>query len=565
MKTGTKEGIFFSGCWKHWLLGISCLLLSLSLVGQTVESSCLVHFDKPVYVSGEVLWYKIYLPQAFSGTSLSFEVKLVGENGQQLQHYFLQNQGAAVLEGYFKIPYDQQTGMCYLMVFGTHHSSMDLIKILEAPVPIYNDLLQEEARPATTAIPASPTLPQLDQLQVHIDLKRDSFQRRSKVEAIVSVTDAAGQPVPAELSVSVADWSLLSRAELGFENLISSNYSATIPARELKNGLHLRGQTLDSLGQPTPVNILGYYSSAERKLQYNRTDQTGHFFIDIQDFSGNKPIQLIDYQSTSIHLRTQDQYSIDRPVGLAFNSAISAFLASSRRRKKTYQLHQTFEQPIQPEAFAFDTTTFRDYRRLRPDEYEAFPDFPTFLQEVYLKMTLLQQKDKTYKVNFFVNRHGDFERYPRPPLFFVDGKMTRNLNFIAGLELANIKQIDFFHQLKSLRAQFGPLGQFGVAMITTNSGNQTLLPEEEADILDFHGFLPRAEFPALASADFSTGNFPTFRPLLYWAPQLKTDQQGRHTISFIQSDDLSTFCIEVVAQSKDGKRGVSRRKYRVFY
>lgn len=546
-----------------------CLLLSLpaNLSGQAGKVLCQVHFDKPFYVSGEVVWYKVYLPQPFKDKEVSFEVKLVAENGQLLQHYFLKNEKRTHLDGYFKIPFDQATGMYYLMIFGTERTSHKMVKILEAPLPIYNDLA-EQATPIASQdqIKDAPIETVLENLQVTIDLERDTFNRRKQVKAVVSVRDVNGREVPANLSISVSDWALLSREEIGTEPIISSIYQNPLPVEALRNGLHFRGQTRDTLGISTNINVLGYYSAAEKKLQYSRTDEGGNFFINIEDFTGSKPIQLIDYQSEDINVFIQQEFSIERKVALGFNAKIEQYLAWSRRRKKTYQLFKSFESPISPPPSEFTQKEYREYRSIRPEDYESFADLPEFLREVYLNMSLIQKKDKSYKVNFFVNRHGDYERHPRPPIFIVDGKMTRNADYIAGLDLTEIKQIDFFHQLKTLRSQFGPFGQFGVAVITTKSGNTSLLPTEEADIVDFYGYLPEIEFPAFAKEELTVNSpQPTFRPQLYWNPSLFTDPAGKATFSFIQSDDLSTFCIEVVAQGEDGKMGIGRRKYWVVF
>jgi|GEM_PF-837369 len=546
-----------------------CCLLSLPpiLYGQDSKALCRVHFDKPFYVSGEVVWYKIYLPQSFNGKEVSFEVKLVAENGHELQHYFLKNEKQPHLVGYFKIPFDQATGMYYLMVFGTKQTSHTMVKILEAPLPIYNDLAEQENPIVNEEQHKNPPLTTaLQDLQVTIELERDTFNRRTQVDAVVSITDANGQEVPANLSISVSDWALLSREETSTESLISSIYWDPVPVETLRKGLHFRGQTQDTLGQPINVNVLGYYSAAEKKLQYSRTDADGNFFIDIEDFTGSKPIQLIDYQSEDLSVFVPQKFPIEQKVALVFSPEIEQYLAWSRRRKKTYQLFKSFESPISSAPNEFIQKEYREYRSLRPDDYEPFANLPEFLREVYFNVTLVQKKDKSYKVNFFVNRHGDFERHPRPPVFIVDGKVTRDADYIAGLDLAEIEQIDCFHQLKSLRSQFGPFGQFGVAMITTKSGDETLPPAEEADIFDCYGYLPKIEFPVFTKEQLiASSPLPTFRPQLYWNPSLSTDSQGKASFSFIQSDDLSTFCIEVVAQGEDGKMGVGKRKYWVVF
>ena len=56
---------------------------------------------------------------------------------------------------------------------------------------------------------------------------------------------------------------------------------------------------------------------------------------------------------------------------------------------------------------------------------------------------------------------------------------------------------------------------------------------------------------------------PVFRPQLLWEPDLTTDTNGELDLTFQQSDDISTFQIEVVVQSEDGRRGVASIQYPV--
>ena len=46
------------------------ITIAVSIKGQ---DNVTVHTDKPYYVSGEVIWYKLYLPEAFSNVEATFK------------------------------------------------------------------------------------------------------------------------------------------------------------------------------------------------------------------------------------------------------------------------------------------------------------------------------------------------------------------------------------------------------------------------------------------------------------------------------------------------------------
>ncbi|MBK9491173.1 MAG: hypothetical protein IPO07_22080 [Haliscomenobacter sp.] len=159
---------------------------------------------------------------------------------------------------------------------------------------------------------------------------------------------------------------------------------------------------------------------------------------------------------------------------------------------------------------------------------------------------------------------GNFIDYPSAPIFILDGKVTRDADFIARLKTNQIEQIDLFYQPDQLFANFKAIGRSGVVNIRSKSG-MAIPADEEADVFSINGLQTPVEFPTLLADQIRTKvGQPFFRPQVYWNPNLETDAQGLARFSFVQTDDWSHFQIEVLVQAENGAFGRGVAEYKVL-
>ncbi len=546
----------------HFLYILLVLMLPSRInATNSLTNNCIIHLNKSFYVSGEVLWYKIYLPESFRQQDVSFEIKFVNQQGLLVNDICLKNEGKTYLHGHYKIPFTIPSGYYHLLLFGTAKETKKLVKLANVPIPIYNDL-QENLISETTEITEVITAqkaPNLGELQVVLTYP-DKVHKREKVAGQISVKDASGNPIKATISISVKDVLLTGTSNLS--NVIVAPIN-TIQPTVLKKKLSIKGVVNTSIGEPVKSNLLGYYSSKEQLLQYNRTNDQGCFLIELAEFYGRKPIQFIAYESMDRQIVFQQQFEVGKITPLPYNKIIANYLQLSKLRKKAYQYYDTQECSVEQPLENFTPTEWTDYRRIAIQTYDAFKDLPTFCTEVQSALKFQLTAEAIYKADFDVKRYGDYERNPRPPLFIIDGKLTRNADFIARIALPKIKYLDVFSDLKKLRKRFGPIGQYGTAIIQTKQGNTQLQEIDENNIFDISGYQKTVDFPIYDQN--TTTSQPTLRPQIYWHPALEIDPTGKTNFSFFQSDDLGTFQIEVVVQSESGKMGYGSWVYEVAY
>ncbi|MBK7870523.1 MAG: hypothetical protein IPJ74_07505 [Saprospiraceae bacterium] len=116
-------------------------VISNSLLASGLNTNpCVVHLDKSFYVTGEVIWFKIYLPSESKGNPFTMRVGLLDQQGQVADYFFLQTEGKTYASGYYKIPFDRPSGIHHLVFMGQEQTSKRPIVLAKVAVPIYNDL-----------------------------------------------------------------------------------------------------------------------------------------------------------------------------------------------------------------------------------------------------------------------------------------------------------------------------------------------------------------------------------------------------------------------------------------
>ncbi|MCG8702121.1 MAG: TonB-dependent receptor plug domain-containing protein [Bacteroidales bacterium] len=159
------------------------------------------------------------------------------------------------------------------------------------------------------------------------------------------------------------------------------------------------------------------------------------------------------------------------------------------------------------------------------------------------------------------------------PLYVIDGVVIgENISDIFAQDgLLSANDIKSISVLKSPQANaiFGARGANGVVLIETNKpkmrGNQILLEKRYASltIAPTRNFNYVREFYA---PDYSKNNQSAertdFRQTIYWNPAVKTNENGKATVEFYNSDDITTF--KAIAEGIGSDNSIGRAKYNFY-
>jgi hypothetical protein len=101
--------------------------------------------------------------------------------------------------------------------------------------------------------------------------------------------------------------------------------------------------------------------------------------------------------------------------------------------------------------------------------------------------------------------------------------------------------------------------------VNYDNGLQGFELDPHSTVIDYDGLQRQREFysPVYDTKQQLESRLPDFRKLLYWSPDIQTNEKGEQEIVFYSSDLPGKFIIVVQGISKDGKTGSSLFEFSV--
>lgn len=556
----------------HKIASIIVFLL-LAISTMKAQNNFSLHLDKSFYVTGEEIWYKLYLPVGFE-QSLAIKGIVMGPNGNVKERFFLRSiPGQPFVTGAFKIPFDYVSGIHRLAFLASAEPDQPELELVKIDIPIYNDFeiksLAEKLQNKETPSDWQSENTELSGLKIFVQLNKTEFNRREAVNAEIMVTDAAGNPVEASLSVVARDENLVNTALPGATNFASGPILNATQMRQLSDKIFVKGMVMDTFNNPTQANVLGGYASVQKRIHYGKSNPQGFFTFFLPDFYGEQTLQFISYpkENDEIRVRLLSEAEIEgRPAGkLPVNEKILQYLEGAQQKKKMAEYFEYLNENQDLERVENDFETLKADFTYVADEYVKFETVGDFFSELItpLKFRVVNGKYEA-KMENPRSRDASFSNLPGKPLFIIDGKITRNADFIARSSWSNVRSVDIFYIAEKLRKQFNILAQGGVVRIETKIPQFALPPNELEDVFSVNGLVPGSTFvpfePGNSSAEV---RLPHFLMPAFWSPDLKTGSDGKAKVTFNQGDDTSEFVLEIIAQGPNGERGRGTITYTV--
>jgi TonB-dependent SusC/RagA subfamily outer membrane receptor len=462
-------------------------------------------------------------------------------------------------------------------------------------------------------------------LRVNIKASKPEYKPREKVDVEVTVTDSAGKPVEANLSLSVTDagqilqqpyeqniasYLLLSSDLKGIIEQPSYYFDPTKQERKIhldyvmmthgwtrfkwedvlrdsippvkryvEQGITLEGDVRRNNKRLTEKTALSLFLSNDSLSNFmtSETDEYGHFTIYNLAFSDSLQLRIQGMnkkgnQSLSFALNPFDAPRASvvkipfKPVTVDAQRLADFLKNAAQDQDISRKIRENRERLLREVTIKAKKEVPRDSRKLYNSADATLKVTPQMASGYMSILDMLQGRVAGVSVmgsgmNAVVSIRGNRGE----PLFVLDG-MPVDKGLITSLNVYDVESIDVLKGASA--AIYGSRGGNGVIAVLTKRGNdnydysQDIVPG--VLVTKIAGFHTPREFysPQYAPTSIPAPN-PDFRSTIFWAPMLKTGSDGKIRVSYYHSDATSPANIRVEVLSPTGLPGFGKSAYSV--
>ncbi|MDX2445377.1 MAG: hypothetical protein QNK30_16395 [Bacteroidales bacterium] len=427
-----------------------------------------------------------------------------------------------------------------------------------------------------------------DNLYINVTLNKPEYSKRDEVFAIISATDANGNPMEVDLSVSVIKSVAIDENRISIDNryeqvsfpkpensslmvlndklllhptinfdLKEASEPEYLPELEgeIVSGKLNNNSTDEPIGNEDVVFSLVGKSA---KCQIYTTDDSGDFHFLINEYGLQEAViqplnnKIEDYFVelkpdfiNSFNHFLPGPFYLDTTLLSELNNSIISMQVENIYRPYHQNLLKTFEDTIFPNFYG------------EPVESVVITDFITLttVREVIKEIVphvFSRKKGDDYSFRLISEIHGQI--FENEPFVIVDGIPYNNIEEILNMKATDLERID----VVNLRYFIDDHIFDGILHFVTRKGNLDILEFDYSTFRQAYNTLSRESI--FISPDYSTdtlknSRIPDFRNTLYWNPELNTDKDGSAQFTLYTSDETSEYTILIEGISPDGQTG----------
>lgn len=294
-------------------------------------------------------------------------------------------------------------------------------------------------------------------------------------------------------------------------------------------------------------------------LKSNTSNQTGTIFFNLNKFYGSNELIL---QPAG---RQKNAYTINVDNAFAENFSARKYPLFRLDRKwedqlLSYSINTQVENTYVPEKkqkfYHYkpeDSTAFygQPDKIYLLDDYTRFITMEEVMREFVSEVRVRKQQDQlTFRV-----RHLPYQIFfDGAPLVLLDGLPVFDMNKLMEFDPLKIKKLE----VVTKKFYSGNDVIEGIVSYTTYKGNlDGFQIDPNALVLEYEGLQLQREFysPVYVTKEQEESRLPDFRNLLYWSPDIKTDEEGSSALDFYTSDRPGRYAVVVQGINSNGNAG----------
>ncbi|MBA4410504.1 MAG: hypothetical protein Q8S54_08430 [Bacteroidota bacterium] len=512
-----------------------------------------LYSDRDIYVSGETLLAKIYLPDSIPSRIICLD--LVNQNGIRINGVSLAIRDNEA-EGYLQLP-DSLSSGTYLIRCYQKYNAGKIKTIREIYISSRFDRLEKTDQLKRVA--PSSVFPDKKTDMIQISELEKSYPSLSKIEAGIRIDESLLKELDGSLLVSVvqADSSYVSKC---YAEQTEQTKSGMIE----KKGIIISGIVTDKKNSEPASGITVFLTIPDSipGFQYFKTQKDGRFFFLLDKYFGSIQAVIQCFGNTPLqrlNVKLDELFAEPGKIPDFRLQSISGTLKETLARNiSAVTLRKVFGQnnyAISP----YKEKSTEDYpyygkatHTIDPKLFVDLPDFAEISREL---LPGVKYRNYNNEPTLQVINNSTHYYFEENPLILLDGIPVRDLNVIKDMGTSDIERVDI---CKNERF-YGDLRFPGVVAIYSTKKEYSRLPESSQLI---RLKLEAIQLPCkLAEPNLTEPSVPDMRQILYWNPATKPGSML--SVQCNASSIIGQFKLSVKGRLKDGTLIFSEKQFEV--
>lgn len=510
-------------------------LANLEKTAETMQERIFIHTDRKHYWPGENLYFKAYLnygnPLMAEDLSKVLHIELLDSTGYLYMHRIFRIKGG-VSSGHLELP-NQETGNFFLRAYtawGQNYFEADFFQ----PIQILGHQFQPESAEL-----------QENGVGVGVFSDKQVYEGGEKVKLNIMATNSAGNPVNANLSVTILD--LNQAVAISEEKSMKESFQPKAAKRPIEefpkhpeNGFSLQGQLLDNGGQAVTGSLKAFINGYT-DVRSLGTDKTGGFELPSSNFDGQFEIAVQATDRDARPVRNVSLEIMNFPTE-ALPKSVEFPAAQPRGLQPSPDIEPL--RDLEMGEILMEEAVIEDKREVSigPMIYGS-PDKVIKTEDLFLNGTPIQF---LYALSGQVPGMTIYGTPPAirfrggEPLVLINGAPVNSpsggatvtggggqtaYDVISNLDVLSIERVEV---IRRLVPQYGDQGRNGLISIILKTGlDRTKAMEANMNNYTIFKLDGYSEIRSFEKLEESRAEFPfltEYKPTLYWNPNLITEE-----------------------------------------
>jgi len=525
---------------------ILIILISSTAFGQQPECF-VVHTDKSFYISGETIWFKVYLLNDSSeAKSRVLHVDLVTHQNKTVarQKLLIEHRTS---NGSITLPMDSEEGFYRFRAYTLYNLNFKPTHIYEKIIPVFQldnkDIIQSNPIKVNKSRFSVTTVVSIVS-DKEIYKPRDSLTVSFQINGSKDIGDGNFSVSVVPLEIASTEFPSDDHSEcvdVGYDG------DQLIPP---ERSLFVEGKLLDS---ETKLNVTSglisiYMDKTSQLIKASSKD--GNIKVPVPDYWGPGIFQILnldpyqplvyEFLPVSGSKFSFPYYNSDLPPR---TQIVTKYMDQLKKRRKITELFNLYKsRDIKYSA----VSVMKPDIVYRTKDYKQIYSFEEFINEAIgnVKVRIINE-EKT--VRLFNKEMGRL--FMDHPWYIVDGYLTFDEEEVLNIQYEDLLEVRLFTKTSTIMEYFERfMWRNGVMEIITRDVKYSRKLRSNPNVVELEGFSINQNFNTTFTLS-ENKRTPDLRGVMYWSPNVLTNEKGQAQVTIPLSDDTGKFAIVVMGST----------------